>query len=145
MKKFGSYVVLALGVIVLVMVVLWRVVFVEADEGRYPAVQYFAIIRAVDDSTFDRLDPEVHWDYERVSPFEKGVPPASVAHPGEDRVVISVVGLPLDGGLPVKVGAAGYQSRVVNIIGRSSGLHTGGHEEHVVRLRAIPDVGRSLK
>jgi hypothetical protein len=121
----------------LIVVILWRWLSFDYFEERYPAMLYFAQIRALDEKTSRPIDFEVKWDHEMISPFTKGSGPAKIETNADKTVVVSLVGLPLEEGLNLRIPASGYSSKVITIPGLQSGfLDRPAHIEEV-RLRPI--------
>lgn len=69
MRHAIGTVILTLTCTALIVVILWRWLLFDYFEERYPAMLYFAQIRAYDEKTSRPIDFEVKWDYEMISPL----------------------------------------------------------------------------
>ena len=142
MRRTIGTVILTLACTALTLVILWRCVLFDYLEERYPAALYYSQIRAIDDETSEPIDFTIKWDYEAISPFLKGSGPAQIETNSDKTVVVSLVGLPLEDGLNLRIVAPGYSPEVITIEGSQSGfLERAAHVEEV-RLRPVNNASR---
>ena len=135
MRRTIGIVMLTLTSIALVAVLLWRWVFFDDYESRYPATLYFAQIRAIDDETSKPVDFTIKWDYESITPFSKGSGPAMIEINNDKTVTVALVGLPLKGGLPLTIAATDYVRSTIHVRGDQSGFLERPAQVEKVRLR----------